>query len=95
MTFEVFINNIINAFNTVFPHISTYINTLIDNNFIKFIIYLSLSSFLISLVFSILKIIYLILNNKHDKEEEKELFGGHSNDSVKNGGNIKSKNIYW
>lgn len=68
MTFEVFINNIINAFNTVFPHIAYYINSLINNNFIKLIIYLSLSAFLINLVFSILKIIYGILNRKHDKE---------------------------
>lgn len=68
MDFQTFVNSIINAFNTVFPHISSYINTLIDNNFIKFIIYLSLSSFLISLLFAILKIIYGILNRKHDKE---------------------------
>ena len=68
MTFEVFINNIINAFNTVFPHIASYINSLINNNFTKLIIYLYLSSFLIGLFFSILKIIYGILNRKHDKE---------------------------
>lgn len=95
MTFEVFINNIINSFNAVFPHIASYINSLINNNFIKLIIYLSLSAFLINLVFSILNIVYSILNNNHDKEETIKLFGNKSSETSKNGGNIKSKDIYW
>lgn len=71
MTFETFVNSIINAFNTVFPHITSYINALIDNNFIKLIIYLSLSAFVINILFAILKIIYGILNRKHDREMKK------------------------
>lgn len=95
MSFESFVNSIINAFNTVFSHIVTYIQIFLNNNFIKFIIFLGLFGFIINFLFSIIKIIYEILNNKHDKQETKELFSGHSNETVKNGGNIKSKDIYW
>ena len=95
MTFETFLNNIINNFNTVFYHIINFIELVLDNNFIKFIIFLGLFIFVINLLCHVINIIYTILNNKHDKESLKNLFNSTDKETRENGGNIKSKDIYW
>ena len=61
------------SFNTVFSHIIIYIDMIIKNNFIKFIIYLSLVFFIIWIAENILKIVYTIFNIKHDKETRKNV----------------------
>ena len=95
MSFETFLNNIINNFNTVFYHIINFIELILDNNFIKFIILLGLFIFVINLLCSVVNIIYKILNNRHDKEALKSIFNSTDKETRKNGGNIKSKDIYW
>lgn len=96
--FGTFLNNIISSFNSVFEHFITYIELIFNNNFIKLIVYLSLFSFLIFILASIINIIYSIINLKHDKNELNVLIQGkksENTESAKNGGNIKSKDIYY
>ena len=69
MSFQQFISSITECFNTVFSHIIIYIDMIIQNNFIKFIIFLSLVFFIIWIAENILKIVYTIFNIKHDKEK--------------------------
>lgn len=73
MSFQRFISSITECFNTVFSHIIIYIDMIIQNNFIKFIIYLSLVFFIIWIAENILKIVYTIFNIKHDKETRKKV----------------------
>ena len=93
MTFSEFINKIFTCFNTVFVNFVSYIEMLTENNFIKFIIYLSLLSFVISLFAIIISIIYNILNYKHDKEAN-DL---EKTDVIKseNNGKIRKKDLWW
>ena len=93
MTFSEFVTKIFTCFNTVFTNLVSYIEILLENNFIKFIIYLSILSFIITLLTIIIGMIYNILNYKHDKE---------SNDLEKtdvikaeNGGRIRKKDLWW
>ena len=97
-SFVTFLNNIVSSFNSVFEHFINYIELIFNNNFIKLIIYLSLFSFLIFILSSIIGIIYSIINLRHDKNELKVLIKGEKSEnteSAENGGNIKSKDIYW
>ena len=73
MSFQQFLNSITECFNTVFSHIIIYIDMIIQNNFIKFIIFLSLVFFIIWIAENILKIVYTIFNIKHDKETRKKV----------------------
>ena len=73
MSFQQFLNSIMNSFNTVFSHIISYIELLLQNNFIKFIIFLSLLFFIIWILENILKIVYTIFNIKHDQETRKKV----------------------
>ena len=95
MSFQQFLNSIMSSFNTVFSHIIKYIELLLQNNFIKFIVFLSLVFFIIWIIESIINMIYLILNHNHDKKEIIKILGTKNDEISKNGGNIKSKDIYW
>ena len=93
MTFSEFVTKIFTFFNTVFTNLISYIEILLENNFIKFIIYLSLLSFIITLFTIIIRMIYNILNYKHDKEsndlETKDVI------KAENGGRIRKKDLWW
>lgn len=68
MSFQNFITTIFNSFNAFFTHIVSYINLVIDNNFIKLIIYLVLFKLIIDFLFEVIKILLKIINNGHNKE---------------------------
>lgn len=68
MSFQNFITTIFNSFNAFFTHIVSYINLIIDNNFIKLIIYLVLFKIIIDFLFEVIKILLKIINNGHNKE---------------------------
>lgn len=68
MSFQNFITTIFNSFNAFFTHIVSYINLIIDNNFIKLIIYLVLFKLIIDFLFEVIKILLKIINNGHNKE---------------------------
>lgn len=70
MTFQNFINSIMASFNTTLSHITGYINSLLNDNFIKFIIFLGLFIFVIELFCIIIKFIYMIFRSKHNREVE-------------------------
>lgn len=72
MSFQDFITTIYNSFNTFFTHITNYISLLINNNFIKLIIYFSIFSFITYFLFEIIKLFLKIINNGHNKETKIE-----------------------
>ena len=70
MSFQNFINSIMASFNSTLSHITSYINSLLNDNFIKFIIFLGLFIFVIELLCIIIKFIYTIFRSKHNREVE-------------------------
>lgn len=70
MNFQQFINSIMTSFNNTLSHITNYISLLINDNFIKFIIFLTLFMFILELVIIIIKFIYSIFRSKHNREVE-------------------------
>lgn len=99
MNFTEFLTTIFNSFNTFFTHITGFINILINDNFIKLIIYISIFGFAIYILKELFSILYTILNNNHDKEEQKKILhpeeSKKSNSKNKNGDNFRKKDIYW
>ena len=69
MSFNNFLNSIINCFNNVFPNITKHINTILNNNFLKCCVYISLLLFIISLVTEIIKLIFYVIGiNRSNRE---------------------------
>lgn len=92
MTFSQFLNKIIECFNLVFKNIISYIELLMENNFIKIIIYINLLMFIISILCVVVQIIYNVLNYKHDKEaNDLENTDAVTNENVR----VKKKDLWW
>lgn len=66
MSFQNFINIIVNSFGYVFNMIQSTINNLLNNNFIKFIIYIILLEFIIFLFGGLLNLIFNIFSMKKE-----------------------------
>lgn len=73
MNFQDFLNNIINSFNNFINHVPQIINIIIQDNFIKLLIYLTIFSTLITFTIYIINLFKNIINfNKKDKNKEVE-----------------------
>lgn len=71
MSFQNFLNSIIVAFGYVFSSIQNTITNLLNNNFIKFIIYLILLEFIIFLFGGLLSFIFNIFSMKKESGKNK------------------------
>lgn len=72
MNFSNFLATIFNSFNTFFSHIINYIESIMQNNFIKLIIYLVLFGYVINFLFNVIKLLLKILTNSFNNNEIKK-----------------------
>lgn len=68
MNFSAFLDIIINSFNQLLNLLSTFFNSIIENNFVKLIIFIFIIYFI---VYLLNKILGLVLNLFNRKEEPK------------------------
>lgn len=71
MSFQNFLNSIIVAFSYVFSTIQNTITNFLNNNFIKFIIYLIILEFIIFLFGELLSFIFNIFSMKKESGKNK------------------------
>ena len=71
MTFEQFINIIISSFNSVFNLITSLFGQVINNNFVKLIIYIVLLLIIVDFIDEIIKFILNIFSQKKNLSKSK------------------------
>lgn len=72
MNFQEFLNIIITSFNNFLSLVSNIFGKIINDNFVKFFIFLILLYFAINLLFKIVKLIFNIFSSKKENKKEKE-----------------------
>lgn len=72
MSFETFINSIFNCLNNFLNGFTKMFNIMIQNNFVKLIIYIALFIFAIELLFHIIDFIHNIFSMKKEAAKNKE-----------------------
>ncbi len=71
MTFQTFINNIINCYNSFFGFITSIINPILNNNFVKLIIFVVLIYLGVEFIDKIIATILNIFSQKKSLSKEK------------------------
>ena len=71
MKFNTFLNNIFSSFNEVFNNITNLFNLVLENNFIKLIIFITLIYLIIRIFTYFLDLVFNILSQKKESGKNK------------------------